>query len=203
LSHNAETQFARFLDNVANIVWTNQSVAAPSRAQHDGIAEEDAMKAAWAFWIGVAAAAIVFVATGTTTVELDATALGPRDIALVGRADQGVLGGLLSAEPLPLGRVRIVKRNWGVVDTYTEQIAVATAALTGYTGAAVAIQVRLRLPGTIAATNATGRDGETLVWAPLPADGQLWAQSRVVQWPVVLLVAAVAAIVFVLAKPRR
>jgi len=161
------------------------------------------MSTKWAFWIGVAATATVFFVTGATTVQLDATTSGRRDIVLTGHADQGLLGGLLSAEPAPLGTVRIVKRNWGFVDTYMERVNVVAAALVDYTGTPVAVQVRLQLPGTVVASNATGRDGQTLVWARLPSDGQLWAQSRAVQWPVVLLVAALAILTFVRSRPRR
>lgn len=157
--------------------------------------------AKWAFWAGVAGAAIVFFMTGATTVQLDATVLGEHGIALTGRADQGALSSLFSAEPPPLGRVRIVKRNWGVVNTYTEQINVVTAALADYTGTPLAVQVRLQLPGAVAASNATGRDGPMLVWAPLPSDGQLWAQSRVIEWPVVVLVVVFAILTF--AGPQR
>ncbi|HLJ62367.1 MAG TPA: hypothetical protein VKZ50_21820 [bacterium] len=161
------------------------------------------MDTKWAFWSGVAATAVVFFMTGATTVQLDATASGPRDLLVTGHTDQGVLGGLLSAVPVPLGTVRVVKRSWGLVDTYMERVDVVAAALADYAGTPLAVQVRLQLPGTIVATNATGRDGQTLVWASLPSDGRLWAQSRVVQWPVVLLVAVVAILTFVRSKPRR
>ncbi|HYM69206.1 MAG TPA: hypothetical protein VEZ44_06395 [bacterium] len=157
----------------------------------------------WAFWAGVAGTAIVFFMTGATSMQLDATVLGQHGIALTGHADQGVLSSLLSAGPPPLGRARIIKRNWGVVNTYTEQINVVTAALADYTGTPLTVQVRLQLPGTVAASNATGRDGQMLVWAPLPSDGQLWAQSRVIEWPVVLLVAVFAILTFVGPQPRR
>jgi hypothetical protein len=153
-------------------------------------------KGASAFWIGAALSGAVFVFTGATTVDLDATAAETHAIVITGRVDQGTLGRLFSPGSAALGRVRVTKHGWGVITTYTEQIIVLGAPLANEAGTPIGVEVHLEIPGTVIGTNATARDGRTLIWSALPADAMLWAQSRAVNWPVVTLLVLAIALTF-------
>ena len=147
-----------------------------------------------AFWIGAAVSGAVFVFTGATTFDLDATAGETHAIVVTGRVDQGTLGRLFSPGSVALGRVRVTKHDWGLLTTYTEQIIILGARLSTEAGAPIGVEVHLEIPGTIIATNATARDGRTLIWSALPTDAMLWAQSRAVNWPVVAFFAVAIAL---------
>ena len=151
-----------------------------------------------AFWVGVAVASAVFIITGGTTVDLDATASDPHGVVLTGRVDQGPVSWLFSPESPILGRVRVTKRGWGILTIYTEQITILGAQLVAASGGPIGVRVNLEIPGTVIGTNATSRGNRTrtLVWSALPTDGLLWAQSRAVSWPVVAFLATALALTF-------
>lgn len=151
-------------------------------------------KSARAFWIGAAVSGAVFVFTGATTFDLDATAAETHAIVVTGRVDQGTLGRLFSPGSAALGRVRVTKHGWGLVTTYTEQIIILGAPLANEAGAPIGVEVHLEIPGTVIGSNATARDGRTLIWSALPANAMLWAQSRAINWPVVAFFAVAIAL---------
>ncbi len=146
-----------------------------------------------AFWLGVAVSSAVFIITAAaTTFDADVTSGEAQPIRLVQRVDEEALSRLLAPASLTLGSVRLTKRGWGVVTTYSEEISIAGGRLATVAGAPVDVRVTLEIPGTVVATNATGREGRALVWTGLPADAPLRAQTRAVNWPLVaFLIAAV------------
>lgn len=156
--------------------------------------------AARAFWLGAAVTAAVFLFTGASTFDLDASG-DPQAIVVNGRIDQSALGRLLTPDLATLGTVRATKRSWGLVNTYSEQIYVAGARVAQQAGAPVNLRFNLQLPGSVTATNATARDGRLLVWTAIPADATLWAHSWAVNWPIVLLLAVAIALTF-LTRPE-
>ncbi len=142
-----------------------------------------------AFWVGVAVSGAVFIFTGATTFDLDGTAAETHTIVMTGRVDQGTLVRLFSPGSVALGRVRVTKHAWGLVTTYTEQIVILGAPLANEAGTPISVQVHVEIPGTVTGSNATSRDGRTLIWTALPVDAILWAQSRAINWPVVAFLA--------------
>jgi hypothetical protein len=154
------------------------------------------MRAVGVFWAGVAVAGAFFVFTGGTGVDLEATAADPRGIVVTGRVDQGTFARLFAPASPVLGTVRVTKREWGLLTTYTEEITVLGAQLAAASGGPLSVQVKLEVPGTVIGTNATAREGRTLVWSALPADGPLWVQSRAVHWPAAACLAAALALTF-------
>lgn len=150
-----------------------------------------------AFWLGVAISSAVFIFTSGTTVDIDASAGEPHAIAVTGRVDHGVLGRLFSPPSEALGAIRVTKRGWGLVTTYSEQITVLGARLANAAGVPLNLKISVVLPGTVTDSNAPAREGRALVWTTLPAEAPtLWAQSRAVNWPVALLLAAAIAVTF-------
>ncbi len=148
-----------------------------------------------AFWLGAAVAFVIFIMTTAATTFEASVAGGPSEPAqFVQYVDQGALSRLLAPAALTFGTVRLTKRGWGVVTTYTEELTIAAGALATRAGAPVDLHVRLSVPGRVVATNATGRDGNALVWSALPANEPLRAETRAVNWPLLaVLGAAVAA----------
>jgi hypothetical protein len=147
-----------------------------------------------AFWLGVLISSAVLIAgTTATTFDADVTAGESQPVRLDQRVDQGALSRLLAPTSLTLGSVRLTKRGWGLVSTYSEEITVAGGRASARAGIPMDLRVTLEMPGTVVATNATGREGRTLMWAALPPGGTLRATTRAVNWPLAaLLVAAVA-----------
>lgn len=139
-----------------------------------------------AFWLGAAVAFVVFVmTTAATTFEASVTGSPSQPPQFVQYVDQGALGHLLAPAAFTFGTVRLTKRGWGFVTTYTEDLTIAAGLLTR-AGAPVDFQVRLSVPGRVVATNATGRDGNGLAWSTLPANGPLRAETRAVNWPLLV-----------------
>ncbi len=149
------------------------------------------------FWAGVVAASVVLIITTTaTTFDADVTTGEGQPMRLVQRVDQGAVSRLLAPTALTLGSVRVTKRGWGLVTSYTEEISVAGGRLATQAGIPLDLRVTLAIPGTVVATNATGREGGALVWTALPQDALLRAATRAFNWPVIILLVAGAALSF-------
>src|SRR5207302_1683161 len=117
------------------------------------------------FWIGVAAAYVVLTLnTASTAFDVDVVPTEANAIGVVERVDQGPLSRMLSPTLGTLGTVRFTKRGWGILTTYSQELTVTAARLAQQAGTSVGVRVSLQVPGTITGTNATGRDGRTLVW---------------------------------------
>ncbi len=150
-----------------------------------------------AFWLGVVVASAAFVVTtAATTFDADVTTGEGQPARLAQRVDQGALSRLLAPAALTLGSVRLTKRGWGLVTTYTEELSVAGGRPATQAGVPLDLRVTLEIPGTVVATNANGRDGAALVWTSLPQDAPLRAQTRVVNWPLIIVLVAAAALSF-------
>ncbi len=74
--------------------------------------------------------------------------------------------------------------------TYSQELGVAAVRLAQQAGTQIGLRVSLDLPGTIVTTNATGRDGATLVWSEIPKEGPMQASARAINWPVAIFPAA-------------
>ena len=96
---------------------------------------------------------------------------------VVERVDQGPLSRMLAPTLGTLGTLRFTKRGWGILTTYSQELTVTAARLAQQAGTPVGVRVSLQVPGTITGTNATGRDGRTLVWGQIPPDAPLWART--------------------------
>ncbi len=154
------------------------------------------------FWLGVAAAFAVFIISGSaTTFDADVTGGEAQPVRFVQRVDQGPLDRLLAPASLSLGSVRLTKRAWGPVTTYSEEIRLAGGRLSTQAGGPVDIRVVMRMPGRIVATNATGREGNALVWTALPADAPMRAETRAVNWPLVAILAIAVALSYRMRGP--
>lgn len=148
-----------------------------------------------AFWLGVlTSSAALVVSTTATTFDADVTAGESQPVRLDQRIDQGALGRLLAPTSLTLGSVRLTKRGWGLVSTYSEEITVAGGRAATAAGIPMDLRVTLEVPGTVVATNATGREGRALVWTALPQGGALRATARAVNWPLAALLVAAGAL---------
>jgi len=146
-----------------------------------------------AFWLGIAAAFLVFVASSAAT-TFDAS-VRPTDtgLTLAQRVDGGAVGELLSVGP-SIGTLHFSKRSWGILTSYAEELTIASARVSQAAGTPVALRVSLTMPGTVVGTNAPSRDGAALVWTSLPSDAPLSATARAVNWPAVVLLAVAAAL---------
>lgn len=150
-----------------------------------------------AFWLGVAVAFVIFIiTTAATTFEAAVTAGEGQPVQLVQHVDQGALGRLPAPAAFPVGTLRLTKRGWGFVTTYREEITIAGGEALARAGAPADLRVRLTVPGRVASTNATGRDGNVLVWAALPANEPLRAETRAVNWPLLVGLAAAVGLSF-------
>jgi hypothetical protein len=150
-----------------------------------------------AFWIGVIVTYIVLTfSTFSTTVDADVVPTEATGIGVAERVDQGTLSRLRSPGLGTLGTLRVTKRSWGLFTTYAQELTVTAARLAQQAGTPVGVRVSLELPGTVTGTNATARDGRTLVWNEIPPDAPMWARTRAVSWPVVLAGAVSIALTF-------
>ena len=155
-------------------------------------------RTALGFWLGVAASFALFILSPAgMRFDAEVTAGESRPVEFVEHVDQGLLSRLLAPAALPLGSVRLTKRNWGVVTFYSEQITVEGARLTRQAGSPLDLRVVLEIPGTVVGTNASGREGRALVWTAFPANTPLWAQTRAVNWPILAFLVVAAALSFV------
>jgi hypothetical protein len=142
------------------------------------------------FWLGALVAAVLFAATGGTTLDVRVTGTEPGRAQLEQNVDQGALAGLLTPSAPAIGVLHIRKRTWGVLTTYSATLAAPGARAAG----APDLRVLLTLPGTVTATNAAGREGRALVWTGLPDPEPAWTEARAVDWPVAVVAAVAAAI---------
>jgi hypothetical protein len=143
-----------------------------------------------AFWLGVGFAWAVFAATGGTAVDLRVVAAGAGGARLEQDIDQSALAGLLAPAAPVIGVLHIKKRSWGLVTTYAETLAAPGARAAG----APDVRVLLTAPGSVTDTNAPSREGRALVWTGLPGVEPAWAESRAVNGPAAVFVAAAAVV---------
>ena len=138
------------------------------------------------FWIGVAVTYVVLTLnTASTAFDVDVVPTEANAIGVVERVDQGPLSRMLAPTLGTLGTLRFTKRGWGILTTYSQELTVTAARLAQQAGTSVGVRVSLQVPGTITGTNATGRDGRTLVWGQIPPEATLWARTRAINWPVI------------------
>lgn len=143
-----------------------------------------------AFWLGALAAAVLFAATGGTTLDIRVTGTEPGRAQLEQDVDQGTLAGLLTPSAPAIGVLHIKKRTWGIVTTYSETLAAPGARAAG----APDMRVLLTVPGAVTVTNAAGREGRALVWAGLPGPEPAWAEARAVNWSAAIVAVAALAV---------
>jgi hypothetical protein len=150
-----------------------------------------------AFWFGVVVTYLILVLTASSsTLDVDIVP-GEAGIVVAERVDQGPLSRVLNPGIATLGTLRLTKRTWGVVTTYTQELGVTAARLAQQAGTQISVKVSLNIPGTVVGTNAARRDGGALVWTEIPPDAPLWARTRTTNWPVALFaLAALAATVW-------
>lgn len=151
-----------------------------------------------AFWFGVVVTYLIFVLTASSsTLDVDVAPADSRGIVVAERVDQGPLSRVLNPGLATLGTLRLTKRTWGVVTTYTQELGVTAARLAQQAGTPISVKVSLNIPGAVVGTNAASRDDGALVWTEIPPDAPLWARTRAINWPVALFaVAAMAATVW-------
>ncbi|HLY21949.1 MAG TPA: hypothetical protein VKT83_05730 [bacterium] len=150
------------------------------------------------FWLGALVAAVLFAATGGTTLDIRVTGTEAGRAQLEQSVDQGTFAGLLTPSAPALGVLHIKKRTWGVVTTYSETLAAPGARAAG----APDMRVLLTVPGAVTVTNAAGRDGRALVWTGLPGPEPAWAEARAVNWPAVVVAVIAAAISLRMARGK-
>jgi len=147
-----------------------------------------------AFWLGVAVTYLILTLTASsTTLDVDVVPGEANSLAVTERVDGGPLSRVLNPGIATIGTLRLTKRNWGLLTTYSQELGVAAVRLAQQAGTQIGLKVSLQIPGTIVSTNATGRDGGTLVWTEIPREGPMLAQARAVSWPVALFAAAMIA----------
>ena len=151
-----------------------------------------------AFWLGVAVTYLILTLTASsTTLDVDVVPGEANSLAVTERVDGGPLSRMLNPGIATLGTLRLTKRSWGVVTTYTQELGVTAARLAQQAGTQIPVKVSLSIPGTIVGTNAASREGGALVWTEVPPDAPLWARTRAINWPVALFaIAALAATVW-------
>lgn len=142
------------------------------------------------FWLGALLAAVLFAATGGTTIDIRVTGTEAGRAQLEQAVDQGSLAGLLAPSAPAIGVLHIRKRTWGLATTYSETLAAPGARAAG----APDMRVLLTVPGAVTVTNAPGREGRALVWSGLPGPEPAWAEARAVNWPVIVAAVAAAAV---------
>lgn len=147
-----------------------------------------------AFWIGVAVTYLFLTLTASsTTIDVDVVPGSANNVAVAERVDAGPLARLFNPGIATLGTLRLTKRSWGLFNTYSQELGVAAVRLAQQAGTQIGLRVSLEVPGTVVSTNATGRDGRTLIWTEIPQEGPMQMRARAINWPVVVLAAAATA----------
>ncbi len=147
-----------------------------------------------AFWLGVVVTYLILtLSASSTTLDVDVVPGEANSLAVTERVDGGPLDRVLNPGIATLGTLRLTKRNWGLLTTYSQELGVAAVRLAQQAGTQIGLKVSVRIPGTIISTNATGRDGGALVWTEIPPEGPMQARARAINWPVALFAAAVVA----------
>ncbi len=154
------------------------------------------MRRGWlAFWIGVVLTYLVLTFTAaSSTVDVDLVPGEANGLVMAERIDQGPLSRILNPGAATLGTLRLTKRSWGIVTTYSQELGVTAARLAQQAGTQLTLRVTLAIPGSVVGTNAAGQTGGALVWTQIPSDGPLWVRTRAINWPVALFgIAAITA----------
>lgn len=147
------------------------------------------------FWIGVALTYLIFTLTASSsTLDVDLVPGEANGIVVAERVDEGPLSRLLNPGIATIGTLRLTKRTWGLVTTYGQELGVTAVRLAQQAGTQISVKVTLAIPGALVGTNATGRDGGTLVWTEIPPDAPLWVRTRAINWPVAVFAAAAIAL---------
>lgn len=158
---------------------------------------------AWAGFLAgivVGALAVAWVAGGTRADFYVRASAGGRDI-LDARVDEGAIGRAINIPAATLGEASVRKRSWGVLTTYEFTLRLRPE-LSGDAAAAVrGLDVSVRLPGRVTATNASKLVAGAAVWEGLPAEALL-VRTRAVQGSRLLVLAAVTALALALYRRR-
>lgn len=141
------------------------------------------------FWLGALLTAVLFAATGGTTLDIRVIGTEAGRAQVEQEIDQSSLAGLFSPSA-PIATLHIKKRTWGIVTTYSETLAAPAARAAGVPD----VRVLLTVPGTVTVTNAAGREGRALVWTALPSPEPAWTEARALNWPVVVCAVIAAAV---------
>ncbi len=142
------------------------------------------------FWLGALLTAMLFAATGGTTLDIRVTGTEAGRAQLEQGIDQSSLAGLLAPSAPAIATLHIKKRSWGIVTTYSETLAAPAARAAGVPN----VRVLLTVPGAVTVTNAAGREGRALVWTGLPSPQPAWTEARALNWPAVVCAVLAAAV---------
>lgn len=142
------------------------------------------------FWLGALLTAVLFAATGGTTLDIRVTGTEAGRAQVEQQIDQGSLTGLFAPSAPAIATLHIRKRTWGIATTYAETLAAPAARAAGVPD----VRLLLTVPGAVTVTNAAGREGRALVWTGLPSPEPAWAEARALNWPVIVCAVAAAAV---------
>ncbi len=142
---------------------------------------------------GLAAGLVIAWLAGSAHLEEFVRVTGGGQYLLDARVDESALGRIINIPAASLGEASLLKRSWIVATSYmfTLQVRPEIAPEPGH--AISGLQVNVRLPGRVIATNATRATAGTATWDALPPDA-LYLRTLAVHWGRVLILVAVLAV---------
>lgn len=146
------------------------------------------------FLVGAAAAlAVVAVVAGGTRFEAFVrVAGGGGRLLLDARLDEPIVGRVVNVPVGTLGEAAFRKRDWILLTTYEMVLRIRPEAAPGAGRAVQDLQVTVRLPGYVLATNADRTGGGSATWDAFPA-APARLRTLAVSWLRVALLAGAAA----------
>ncbi len=145
---------------------------------------------------GIAAGLLLAGLTGGTQVEafVRVTAGGP--YLLDTRVDESAVGRIVNVPVASLGEVSVLKRSWIVASTYAFSLRIRPEVMPEPGRPLSGLQVSVRLPGRVIATNAPRVAAGSALWDMLPPDALL-LRTVTVHWVRVVILAAVAVVAII------
>lgn len=118
------------------------------------------------------------------------------------RVDESAIGRIVNIPAASLGEVLVLKRSWIVASTYAFTLRIRPEVVPEPGRVPSGLQVSVRLPGQVIATNATRLAAGSALWDTLPPDALL-LRTVAVHWVRVVILAIVAGIAIMASRTRR
>lgn len=141
----------------------------------------------------IVAVGLVAVLAGGTRFEAFVRVAGGGRLLLDARLDEPIVGRVVNVPVGALGEAAFRKRDWILLTTYEMALRIRPEAASGAGRAVQDLQVTVRLPGYVVATNADRAGGGSATWDAFPA-APAHLRTLAVHWLRVALLAGAAAV---------
>lgn len=148
------------------------------------------MSAIRGFVLGLVIGLVLAALAGGTRFDAFVRVTGDGRVLLDARLDESAIGRVTNRPIGTLGDATFTKRTWILMTTYRFMLHLRPEVTSGPGLAGQGLQVSIKLPGQMTATNASRVVAGTAVWDAV-LQGELLVQTRAIHWGRILVVLAI------------